>query len=310
VNNGYYQFQLRGRFLCPKAFCLVLNISTYKLRRATQILKGEAIAPLLESKPTHQAAPKSALITTVLQCLKDTWSIEKELKQGEHVLKCNIIQGFYDEKAVFEWFILVTSRTDITFDWFKKVWKRTFPALVTAKDRPCMICNSLFKVMLQSQFRDPKKYAEAKAKHDEHMANAQDIRNYIENEINCAKLRLSTTSSLVIVMDHFGVHYIPCFKQSLDEFRSLEGHGVLGVYFSGVHNAVQSTNDYLIYNEPLTENSNVNCYHFDRYLAAYLENRELTKIVIVSDTCAKIRFVYLSYLTCCCLSLGQTCFWR
>lgn len=97
-------------------------------------------------------------------------------------------------------------------------------------------------------------------------------------------------TKVCVFLDHFGVHYIPCYKQSLNEFKSLDGHGVLGVYFSGIHNATNKSNDYLIYNEPWSEDSNVNCYHLDRFLSSWLKDHpNCSELILVSDTCAKIR---------------------
>jgi hypothetical protein len=91
-------------------------------------------------------------------------------------------------------------------------------------------------------------------------------------------------------MDHFGVHYIPAEKQGLAEFKSLDGHGVLGVYMSGMHNATNKTTDYLIYNEPFAEDSNVNCFHLDRFIHVWTKSySNCCSFTLASDTSSKIR---------------------
>ena len=91
-------------------------------------------------------------------------------------------------------------------------------------------------------------------------------------------------------MDHFGTHYIPATKQSLSEFKSMDAHGILGVYMSGMHDATSKTTDYLIYNEPFSEDSNVNCYHLDRILCFLKKDHpNCVEFNLASDTSAKIR---------------------
>jgi hypothetical protein len=102
-------------------------------------------------------------------------------------------------------------------------------------------------------------------------------------------------------MDHFGIHHVPCEKQSLAEFKCLQGiqlmhgfphvvgHGVLKVYFSGTHTSTNDSNSYLIYNEPNTESSNINCFHFDKILSNWLRLRSCKRATIACDTTSKLR---------------------
>lgn len=67
------------------------------------------------------------------------------------------------------------------------------------------------------------------------------------------------------------------------------GHGVCKVYFSGAHIASNKKNDYMIYHEPNTEDSNINCFHVDRVLSQWLSQRDCDKFTIASDSSSKIR---------------------
>lgn len=143
--------------------------------------------------------------------------------------------------------------------------------------------------MTETYGKDPVAYSNAKQIYDDHMDDAMDIRNFIEGEIQRSKLRLTQSDTLIIVMDHFGIHYIPAYKQSLAEFKCMDGHGVLGVSFSGITDPVRDRHEYVLYCEPYSEDSNINCFHLDSYLCNYLARHRVQKIILASDTSAKLR---------------------
>jgi hypothetical protein len=174
------------------------------------------------------------------------------------------------------------------------VWKEKFPDLVCSRDRPCVTCNTFQDAMKKNFSVNPVAYNNARSQHDSHIADAMDIRSWIDLAIAGARLKLTESKTLILVLDHMGIHYIPAFKQSLDEFKSLDGHGVLAVSFSGITNPVREEHDYLIYAEPYGEDSNINCFHFDRFLCAYLKSHTVEKVIIASDTSAKVRYDLVS----------------
>lgn len=93
-----------------------------------------------------------------------------------------------------------------------------------------------------------------------------------------------------------GIHCIPCYRTSLQEFKRLEGHGVLKVYLSGAVISATKRNDYMIYHEPNTEDSNVNCFHFDRLLSTWLRENNAQKFTLASDSSSKLRSNLLAAL--------------
>lgn len=271
-------------------FCLIINISVYKLENAARICKGEKPidTPHLDE---HSKDPQSRILVEVfLQHIHDKWSIPKEENIGDDKYVFRLIFGFYDRENLFDWFSLHNDGKPVSYDWFRKVWDKKFPNLKCMKDRACPTCNFYLGKMKENECSNHKLFNDMKLCFEDHIKDAKEIREYVETQIQSAKLRITEQRSLVMIMDHFGTHFIPASKQSLSEFKSLEGHGVLGVSFSGVCNPVNGTNNYIIYNEPFSENSNINCFHFDKYFSSWIKNHAINELIIVSDTCAKIRY--------------------
>lgn len=296
IINGIYTLSFTQRpdyYLCLRGFCKIIGISVYKLENAARICKGEKNIIEDHCNVVYSKDPsKKLLIEDFLTNINENWTTKKEHLIGDDKCNYDLIFGFYSPRNLFDWFSMMNeSHMFVSFDWFRKVWSLKFPKLICMKDRACPTCNYYLERMKESIRNDFKLYSEAKLSYEDHIKDQKDIREDIEKRILEAKLNLTSQHTLIIIMDHFGTHYIPALKQSLNEFKSLEGHGVLGVYFSGVHNPVEDTNDYLIYNEPYCENSNINCYHMDKYLSSWIKTHTTNKLIIVSDTCAKIRYL-------------------
>lgn len=83
------------------------------------------------------------------------------------------------------------------------------------------------------------------------------------------------------------------YDQRIHEFNQLGDHASAVMEskrkFSGTHTSSNNSNNYLIYNEPNTETSNVNCFHFDKILSNWLRLRTCKKATIASDTASKLR---------------------
>ena len=295
IINGYYILTLKPDvFLCVRGFCHVLGISVYKLECAARILKGEKIIQPLLPKSDSKDPSKRLLVESFLDHINANWTRPKEDIIIDEKVEYKLIFGFYDPSNLYDWFCMHNSSQHVTKDYFIKVWKEKFPKLLCMKDRACITCNFYLGKMKEFESNNTILYANSKQCYDDHIHDQKNIREYIDNQIQTAKLRITQTHHpLIIIMDHFGTHFIPAQKQSLSEFKSLDGHGVLGVSFSGVCNPLDGTNDYIIYNEPFNENSNKNCYHLDLYFSSWTKTNTIDKLIVVSDTCAKIRYLII-----------------
>lgn len=295
IINGYYTLILPQRpnvYLCVKAFCKIIGISIFKLENAARISKGEKILFDFVVSKTHSKDPsKALLVESFLSHIDEKWTVSKEIEIKNETYDYKLIFGFYSTANLYDWFCMNNTSIHVSYDWFMKVWEKKFPRLKCMRDRACPTCNFYLAQMKKYASSNMLLFNEAKLSYQDHNRDQKNIRDYVEKQIQEAKLQYIYPNALVIIMDHFGTHYIPVYKQSLSEFKSLDGHGVLGVSFSGVCNPVKDTNDYVIYNEPLNENSNVNCFHLDKYLSKWIKNHTTKKLVIASDTCAKIRYI-------------------
>lgn len=56
------------------------------------------------------------------------------------------------------------------------------------------------------------------------IGKAKAIREFISELTMESRLHLHSTGNMLFYLDHFGVHHIPCYKQSLQEFKSLQGN--------------------------------------------------------------------------------------
>jgi hypothetical protein len=51
--------------------------------------------------------------------------------------------GFHDRRALYDFFMSMHDESyDLTYDWFVKVWQKSYPSLHTSADRPCIMCIS------------------------------------------------------------------------------------------------------------------------------------------------------------------------
>jgi hypothetical protein len=51
--------------------------------------------------------------------------------------------SFHDPKDLFHFYEMFEDCSPVSWDWFREVWKETFPQLIVSTERPCELCDDL-----------------------------------------------------------------------------------------------------------------------------------------------------------------------